>query len=255
MRFQYPVHRLMTKTVLWVDLNSSVSEALRIFKGYPVHHLPVVQERTLVGMLSSADIMKLDGFLPKNVASIGDYLDQKFTIKELMSRPAVSIESHRPVEDAARLMVVHAIHSLPVVSDQNHLLGIITTTDMMQALLFGPPHANDNSESLSSAGSSDATPSAEALESSMEAARKAVFADDDPDGVARALLYFHERALALEEVRETAHRYAVDRKQDVETLLEVLGQDREDAEAGDGLTLTVEESDSQSGVRTNVRAS
>lgn len=253
MHFQYPVNRLMTQAVLWVDVSSPVSEALRVFKGYPVNHLPVVRGSTLVGMLSSADIMKLDGFLPKNSASIDEYLDQKFTIDELMSRPAVSIESNRSVEDAARLMVVHAIHSLPVVSDQDHLLGIITTTDMMQALLFGAPHAKANSDSLSATSSSESSPSAEALESSVEVARKAVFAESDPDGIARALLYFHERAVALEHLREVAHRYAIDRKEDVQTLLDILERD-EDLGASERVSLAVEESDAQPEARTNVRA-
>lgn len=254
MNFQYPVNRLMTKAVLWVDVSSPVSEALRVFKGYPIHHLPVVRGSALVGMLSSADIMKLDGFLPNNAASIGGYLDQKFSIEELMSRPAISIEAHRPVEDAARLMVVHAIHSLPVVSDQDHLLGIVTTTDMMQALLFGPPSAKGTSESLSTPRSSESSPSAEALELSVEKARKAVFTESDPDDIARALLYFHERVIALEEVREVAHRYAVDRKEDIETLLEALERE-DDSGASERLTMAVEESDVQAQVRTNVRAS
>ncbi|MGI9259568.1 MAG: CBS domain-containing protein [Gammaproteobacteria bacterium] len=244
----------MSKAVLWVDVSSSVSEALRVFTGYPVHHLPVVRERTLVGMLSSADIMKLDGFLPNNVASIGGYLDQKFTIEELMSRPAISIGSQRPVEDAARLMVVHAIHSLPVVSDQDHLLGIITTTDMMQALLFGPPHAEDHSDSLATTRASEASLSAEALESSVEAARKAVFAENDPNGIARTLLYFYERTAVLEELREVAHRYAIERRDDIQILLEVLERE-EDLGVSEHPALAVEESDAQPETRTNVRAS
>lgn len=249
MRFQYPVNRLMTKAVLWVDVSSPVSEALRVFKGYPVHHMPVVREGTLVGMLSSADIMKLDGFLPNNVTSIGGYLDQKFTIEDLMSRPAISIESHRPVEDAARLMVVHAIHSLPVVNDQNHLLGIITTTDLMQALLFGPPRAVNNADSNRTASLSESSPSAGALEMSVEAAREAVLAECDSNGIARALLHYYERAMTLEGLREMVHRYAIDRKGDIETLLEALERE-ENFGKSEHLALAEEEADAQPGTRT-----
>ena len=102
---------------------------------YPVHHLPVVRGATLVGMLSSADVMKLESFLPKNGKASREYLDQRFRIDMLMRHPAISVLPHQSVEDAARLMVTHAIHALPVVNSQDQLLGIVTTTDMMQAAL------------------------------------------------------------------------------------------------------------------------
>ncbi len=245
MRFQYPVSRLMTKAVLWVDVSSPVSEVMRLFRGYPVHHLPVVRESTLVGVLSSADIMKLDGFLPSSVASAGDYLDQKFTIEELMSRPAISIRSDRPVEDAARLMVVHAIHSLPVVDAQDHLLGIITTTDMMQALLFGPSRGEESADTMSTTTSTGSNPGAEAIALSLEAARDAVFTECDPDGIALTLLYYYQRAQTLEEIREAAHRYAIERKGDIETLLETLDRE-EDFGEQEPLTLADAGTDARS---------
>ena len=174
MRFQYPVNRLMTEAVLSVDVSSPVSEALRLFAEYPVHHLPVVREQTLVGMLSSADVMKLDCFLPKNGASRHGYIDQRFSIETLMRHPAISVQPHQPAEDAARLMVTHAIHALPVVDIQDHLLGIITTTDMMQALLFGATRLGEHVDTAQALESIQAKPSADALEVSVEAAREVV---------------------------------------------------------------------------------
>ena len=60
-----PVLHLMTVAVLTVDINDPAGEVLRLFAGYPVHHLPVLDQQKVVGMLSSADVMKLELFLPK----------------------------------------------------------------------------------------------------------------------------------------------------------------------------------------------
>ena len=222
MRFQYPVNRLMTEAVLSVDVSSPVSEALRLFAEYPVHHLPVVREQTLVGMLSSADVMKLDCFLPKNGASRHGYIDQRFSIETLMRHPAISVQPHQPAEDAARLMVTHAIHALPVVDIQDHLLGIITTTDMMQALLFGATRLGEHVDTAQVLESIQAKPSADALEVSVEAAREAVLAECDPNGIARALLYLHQRVATLEEVQHLVRRYATARQDEIATLMQAL---------------------------------
>jgi len=236
MRFQYPVDRLMTEAVLSVDVSSPASEALRLFAEYPVHHLPVVREQTLVGMLSSADIMKLDAFLPKNGKSPREYLDQRFSIEALMRQPAISIQPHQTAEDAARLMVVHAIHAVPVVNLQDHLLGIITTTDMMQALLFGAPRVGEHNDAARAVTSSQVQPSADTLEMSLEAAREATLTESDPNGIAQALLYLHQRVAALEEVGRLVRRYVAARQDETATLVKALErvehpQEREQSES------------------------
>jgi CBS domain-containing protein len=54
-----------------------------------------------------------------------------------MRSPVVTAGLDDTIADAASRMVTHAVHSLPVVDESNHLLGIVTTTDIMQALLHG----------------------------------------------------------------------------------------------------------------------
>jgi CBS domain-containing protein len=203
-----PVNRLMTEAVLSVDVGAPVSEALRLFAEYPVHHLPVVREGTLVGMLSSADVMKLEGFLPKNGKASREYLDQRFRIDMLMRRPPISIQPQQSVEEAARLMVRHAIHALPVVNAQDKLLGIITTTDIMHAALSAAPHpAAQHADAARDASSIQLKPSPAAFENAVQAARAAAIAEQDPNGIAQALLYLHQRVASLEELQRLLRRY------------------------------------------------
>jgi CBS domain-containing membrane protein len=203
-----PVNRLMTEPVLSVDVSAPVSEALRLFAEYPVNHLPVVSDGILVGMLSSADVMKLEGFLPRNGKAGREYLDQRFRIDMLMRRPPVSVQPHQSAEDAARLMVTHAIHALPVVNTQDKLLGIVTTTDMMHAALNAAPRPGlEHSDSAPDLSSVQLKPSPGALEMAVQSAREAALAQQDPNGIAQALLYLHQRVAALEDLQRVVRRY------------------------------------------------
>lgn len=107
MRAQDPVNRLMTEAVLSVDVTAPLSEALRLFAEYPVHHLPVVRGTTLVGMLSSADVMKLEGFLPKSGKASREYLDQRFRIDMLMRHPAISLLPHQSADESTGARRAH----------------------------------------------------------------------------------------------------------------------------------------------------
>lgn len=207
MRDHDPVTRLMTEAVLSVDVDAPVSEALRLFAEYPVHHLPVVRERVLVGMLSSADVMKLEGFLPKKGRSAREYLDQRFRIDMLMRQPAISVQPQQTAEDAARLMVRHGIHALPVVNGQNHLVGIVTTTDLMQAALNARPQSGPHTDAAPDLTSIQRKPDLGAFGKSLRAAHDAILGERDPDGIACSLLYLYQRNASLEDIHKAVQRY------------------------------------------------
>lgn len=118
-----------------VDINEPAGEVLRLFGAYPVRHLPVLDGRKVVGMLSTADLMNLDLFLPKGSKSPIDYLNQRMKVGAMLRRPLLSIEPHQSIEAAAQLMAKHGVHALPVVDSQDQLKGLMTTTDIIYAAL------------------------------------------------------------------------------------------------------------------------
>ncbi len=128
-----PINRLMTEPVLSVEIDDKPSEVFRLLGAYPVHHLPVVRAGRLVGMISSADLMKIDFLVPRTPQLRREYLDSHFKIAQFMHATVVTAGPTTSVEEAARLMVRHGIHALPVVGAEDRLLGIITTTDIMNA--------------------------------------------------------------------------------------------------------------------------
>jgi CBS domain-containing protein len=135
MRASDPVNRVMSASVLSIDHDAPVQKILDIFVENPIHHLPVVKDGSLVGMLSSADVMKLKFFLPPPGSGRDRVLGDKFRIATLMSAPVVTVSERDTVEHAAGLMASHGIHALPVLNRDQRLVGIVTTTDIMAGAL------------------------------------------------------------------------------------------------------------------------
>jgi CBS domain-containing protein len=197
------VRHIMTAEVLSIDIRESITEAMRLFASYPVHHLPVVDGAGLRGMLSTADMLKLEYFLPKSGAQASAVLlNKQFRIDKLMRSPVFTAGLDDTIADAASRMVTNAVHSLPVIDESNHLLGIVTTTDIMQALLHGI--------GLKTAGEQhDANPKPTELvmRRAVEAANSATLHRTDPDGIAASMLYLNERNGLLETLRMDVARY------------------------------------------------
>jgi predicted transcriptional regulator len=199
-----PVNRFMTEAVLSVDVSDPAGEILRLFAGYPVHHLPVVDKTRVVGMLSSADVLKLEHFIPTGTGR-QDYLNRRANIATIMRHPAVTVLPTQSVEQAARLMVAHGIHGLPVVDRNENLLGIITTTDIIHAALF--PERRDDVQGNGVLKDRPPRLGPGELERATHLAEASADMNDDNGSVARALLHMRSRVKSLEVVLLCADRY------------------------------------------------
>ncbi|XP_062221542.1 uncharacterized protein LOC133920917 [Phragmites australis] len=58
----------------------------------------------------------------------------KTKIAEVMTSPAITLSSHKTVMDAAALMLKKKIHRLPIVNQDNQVIGIVTRADVLREL-------------------------------------------------------------------------------------------------------------------------
>ena len=201
------VDRYMTEAVLSVDIDEPAGEVLRLLAGYPVHHLPVVRGEKVVGMLSAADISKLESFLPRSGEARAEYLSRHMQIATMMHKPPVTVRPQTTLLEAARIMVSNAVHALPVVDEQERLLGIITTTDIMHAALEPHAPAPPSEAAPAATARTEAQLSPAQFEHALATAKAAVAAGQDRDGVAAGLLHLQRHVVLLERVLQSAHRY------------------------------------------------
>lgn len=58
-----------------------------------------------------------------------------FKVKDLMARELVVVKKDTPITDAMKLLIEHKITGIPVVSDDNKLLGVISEKDMLALVM------------------------------------------------------------------------------------------------------------------------
>jgi len=129
------VERRMKRDVVTVKPTDTFLHAMDLIRRRGVRHLPVVEGRQVVGMVTDRDLRKASAS-PATSLSVHElhYLLDKLTVAAIMSKPVITIEPEAAVEDAARLLLRHRIGGLPVVRD-GALVGIITETDILEAFL------------------------------------------------------------------------------------------------------------------------
>ena len=94
---------------------SSVRQAAELMIGHEVDHLPIVsKELTLSGIVTSWDIAK-------SVA--GDFQ----SLAKIMTKDVITIRCSDTLRLAASLMEKHAISALPVIDEEGHVLGMLTS--------------------------------------------------------------------------------------------------------------------------------
>lgn len=218
MRAEEPLSRIMTEAVVVIDVERKVSEALDCFFQYPIHHLPVVRNGKLVGMLSSADLAKLQSFAPKVASDRAAYLDERFSIEQLMSAPVTSLKPHQSLAEAASLLIESGVHAVPVVDEAERVLGIVSTSDIMRSFLHGPPRkgevpkvriAQPPSEETNEEPVYHRRPTDEQYATAMRTAETLHVELRDPRFLGKTMLYLDQRRRYLEKVLELADRFLV----------------------------------------------
>lgn len=127
----------MTRNPYTIGLNQSVSEALDIMSASKVERLPVVDQKgKLLGLVTESLIASNT---PNNSSSLSvfelNYLLNKLQIKDIMIKEPITVGPDALLEEAATLLDINDIGCLPVVDEQNILIGIITHGDIFKAII------------------------------------------------------------------------------------------------------------------------
>jgi CBS domain-containing protein len=127
------VGNLMSTEPVVVDPEALASEAELLLRSYRISGLPVVENATLVGVISQTDLLNA-----RSSELIGENWS-RVRVRHLMTRPAVTVHIASSVEHAARLMLDRHIHRLVVVDDNDAPIGVITTSDLLRVTLEAEP--------------------------------------------------------------------------------------------------------------------
>jgi CBS domain-containing protein len=136
MKKRTPISSIMTRNVITLNKKDSLEDAELLFKKNNIRHIPVVQNSTIIGMLSYTDLLRIS--FADAVDEDENYVDtvvyNMFTIEQVMAKNLVMVSSESTVKEAAQILARKEFHALPVV-DNEKLVGIVTTTDLINYLI------------------------------------------------------------------------------------------------------------------------
>ena len=125
----------MTRQVVTVDPDDSVSHAMHAMRERGIKHLPVVRDGAVIGVISDRDIKT---YTPSKATALDvyeiNYLLAKATVKDAMGSQLTTTTPATPVEEAALLMFEKNVGCLPVV-EGDVLVGIISDRDIFRSLV------------------------------------------------------------------------------------------------------------------------
>ncbi len=129
------VEQYMTVDPITVGPDTILHKALELLQTHRIRHLPVVEGKRLVGIISDRDLRQI---LPSFISDSADVerfraRGKQVRVGEVMIRRVISVTPDTQTHKAARLMVEHRIGCLPVLRGST-LVGIVTTIDLLQAM-------------------------------------------------------------------------------------------------------------------------
>ena len=126
-----PVKEIMRTDLITVSPADNMLKVKEIFEKYRFHHLPVVEYKKLVGMLSKTDYYEMCIELAKKGELLADEVFYKEQVKNYMTTGLAKIQATERVDVAALIFKDNRFHALPVVSEAGELEGLITPFDIV----------------------------------------------------------------------------------------------------------------------------
>ncbi len=145
---------IMTKELITVPPDMEIVKATRILLEKGINGVPVVEDGRLVGILCQSDLIAqqkklptpslftlLDGFIPLKSTKDLERALQKIaaaTVADAMTPDPVAVRPETTIEEIATLMVDKNFHTIPVLDEEEELVGIVGKEDILRTLMSGP---------------------------------------------------------------------------------------------------------------------
>jgi acetoin utilization protein AcuB len=123
----------MSKHIISITKEDSIEHIEHKFKTNKIHHLPVVENGEIIGIVSSSDLLFLKrGFEKINPNAESERLS-KYKAKDIMTEKLAVLESNEKLNIALEIFKENLFHAIPIVENKE-LVGMITPYDFIKHL-------------------------------------------------------------------------------------------------------------------------
>ena len=130
------ISTIMSTNIIALNRDDDLETAELLFKRHNIRHIPVVKEEVVIGMLSYTDLLRISfaDAVDETETDIETLVYNMFTIDQVMAKNVITVPSDSTIKEVAQILATKEFHALPVV-DNGLLVGIVTTTDLINYLL------------------------------------------------------------------------------------------------------------------------
>ncbi|WP_055569253.1 CBS domain-containing protein [Streptomyces atriruber] len=141
---------VMISDVISAQRGTPFKEVARLLSEHCISGLPVIDsDEKVIGVISETDLLVREAEAPGSYApsrrfrllkqhSVARKDRSKSTARtagQLMSTPPICVHAEQTIAEGARRMAEHRVERLPVIDDEDRLVGIVTRRDLLQMFL------------------------------------------------------------------------------------------------------------------------
>ncbi len=127
------VESIMTREVITIGMDETLGEVYKIFDKHKFHHLLVIEDEGLVGIISDRDVFReTSPFLFTFSGNKRDLETLKKKTHQIMTRNMITVGKDTGIEEAASILMKNNVSCLPVVSPKGKIEGILTWKDILR---------------------------------------------------------------------------------------------------------------------------
>jgi CBS-domain-containing membrane protein len=126
----------MSSNLHFVQIDDKLSDVNQLMRKFHIRHVPVLNGKQLVGIVSKTDMNRL---------AFSEYIEGEentdviifnmLTIEQVMTSKPRVVNQTATIFDIALILSNEEFHALPVIDNNDQLVGIVTTTDVIRYLL------------------------------------------------------------------------------------------------------------------------
>ena len=125
------IKNLMSTTLITIDKDQSLSDALKLLRKNKISRLPVLNNKELVGIVSERDIAKKLGS-----SKYESMPASRLHVSSVMVKDIISVPQSMRLAEVAEIMLENGIGSVPIIDD-GKMVGIVSKADFVTLAVDG----------------------------------------------------------------------------------------------------------------------
>jgi acetoin utilization protein AcuB len=131
---------IMSQRPVTIELDDKLVTVKEIFDRMKFHHLLVVEEDALIGIVSDRDLLRaLSPYIGSSVENPRDLATLNKRVHQIMSRKPITLPPDAALGEAITLLLDHSISCIPIIDARSRPVGILSWRDVLRALKGNAP--------------------------------------------------------------------------------------------------------------------